>query len=80
MNPGLARFWTWIVTGLAASALDSWSTWARVDTQNECEESDESNNLSGPRSVLWQPPRLPGWPVTVGAPCTAPAMQPSTCA
>jgi len=46
--------------------METWRCYARVDTQEEVVENDETNNLAGPRNLKWDPPDSEGWPVAGG--------------
>jgi hypothetical protein len=68
--PGLVAGGAMLLTTAAftnTGDLDTWQCYARVDTQEEIVESDETNNLAGPRNLKWDPPFHDGWPVAGGA-------------
>lgn len=55
----------WTTSAFTHDALASWQAWALVDTGQEVEESDEGNNVAGPRGLVWRMPPCEGWPVSV---------------
>lgn len=74
--PGLAigETSTWVTAPFTSDEVVISDTWARIDTQNEVGESNEDDNVTGPRSIEWMYPVEDGWPVSLNGMATSPAI------
>ncbi len=68
---------TWITDPFThTTSLTIWKSYARVDTQDDVDESDEDDNIVGPMELEWCIPLQDGWPVSVNGCYSSPAIAP----
>jgi hypothetical protein len=51
---------------VTSDTCGEWQSWISVDTDNQVDETNETDNLYS-TAIVWQPPNQSGWPVSTGA-------------